>query len=67
MKVVQAWFLAGLSALVGVFAVPAQAALPEGVETAITAAGTDAGLIATAILVVIVGLLAFKLMRRQAH
>lgn len=41
-----------------------QAAVPEAVTTAITTAGTDSVTIATAVLVVIVGIYAFKLMRR---
>ncbi|MBK6279111.1 MAG: hypothetical protein IPF57_13670 [Gammaproteobacteria bacterium] len=50
-----------------VFAVPSFAAVPEGVTTAITAAGTDAGVVAAAMLVVIIGLVAWKLIRRAAH
>lgn len=42
------------------------AAVPAGVETAITGAGTDAGVIGAAVLVVVIGLLAFKYMRGQA-
>ncbi|MBK9467502.1 MAG: hypothetical protein IPO20_05935 [Gammaproteobacteria bacterium] len=49
-----------------VFAVPSFAAVPEGVTTAITAAGTDAGVVAAAMLVVIMVLLP-KLIRRAAH
>ena len=40
------------------------AAVPEGVTTALTAAGTDSITVATSVLVVIVGIFAFKLMRR---
>lgn len=47
--------------------VVAFAAVPEGVTTAIEGAGTDAALVAGAVLVAIIGLLAFKLMRRAAH
>jgi len=42
------------------------AAVPASVTDAITAAGTDAGVIGAAVLVVVVGLLAYKYMRGQA-
>ena len=42
------------------------AAVPATVTDAITAAGTDAGVIGAAVLVVVVGLLAYKYMRGQA-
>lgn len=45
----------------------AHAAVPGGVIEAITEAGTDAGTIGAAILVVMIGILAFRLMRRAAH
>jgi len=44
--------------------VAAFAALPAGVETAITAAGTDAATMAGAILVVLIGIVAFKYLRK---
>lgn len=44
--------------------VAAFAALPAGVETAITAAGTDAAIMAGAILVVLIGIVAFKYLRK---
>jgi len=42
----------------------AVAAVPEGITTAITTAGTDANTVAGAVLIVIVGIFAIKLMRR---
>lgn len=48
----------------GVVAVPAFAAVPEGVTTAITTAQTDAVTVASAVLVAIVALFGFRLMRR---
>ena len=45
-------------------AVPAFAAVPEGVTTAITTAQTDAVTVASAVLVAIVALFGFRLMRR---
>lgn len=44
----------------------ALAAVPVAVTDAITGAGTDAGVIGAAVLVVVVGLLAYKYMRGQA-
>lgn len=41
-----------------------QAAVPADVTTAITGAGTDAAVIGGAVLVVIVGIAAFKWLRR---
>lgn len=53
--------LAGLGGAIGAaFAEP-----PAAVNTAITGAGTDAAAVASAILVAVVGLLAFKYMRSQ--
>lgn len=40
------------------------AALPTGVETAIEAAGTDAALVGGLVLVVLVGIMAFKWIRK---
>jgi uncharacterized membrane protein len=40
------------------------AALPAGVETAISAAGTDAALVGGLVLVVLVGIMAFKWIRK---
>ena len=40
------------------------AALDAGVETAITGAGTDAAIVGGAVLVVIVGIMAFKWIRK---
>lgn len=42
----------------------AQAAVPESVTTAITTAGTDAATVGAAVLVVIVGIAAFKFLRK---
>ncbi len=50
----------------GLAATNAFAAVPEAVTTAITEAGTDAKTVAGAVLVVVVGLLAFRYMRREA-
>lgn len=44
----------------------ASAALPEAVTEKLTEAGTDAALLGGAVLLVIVGISAFKLMRRAA-
>lgn len=53
------------SALVLAVTVPsAFAALPEGVTSAITAAGTDGAIVGGAVLVVIIGIAAFKFIRR---
>lgn len=53
-------------ALPAVLALPvaAHAEVPAAVTTAITTAGTDAGVIGAAVLVVLVGIAAFKWMRR---
>ena len=56
-----------LFALLSFSPLAAFAAVPTGVTDAITTAGTDAGVIAAAVLVVIVGLVGFSLMRKQAH
>lgn len=56
-------FFAGLSAVV---AGSAMAEVPTSVTTAITGAGTDAATVAAAALVAVVGLLAFRWMRREA-
>lgn len=45
----------------------AHAAVPAGVLTEITTAGTDMGTVAAAVFVVVIGLLGFRLMRRAAH
>lgn len=42
----------------------AHAALPSGVESALTTAGDDAKLVGVAVFVVLVGIFAIKLMRR---
>lgn len=42
------------------------AAVPTEVSTAITSAGADAVTVASAVLIVVVGLLAFRYMRREA-
>jgi len=55
--------IAALSAL-GAYGSSASAALPESVTTAITTAGTDAATLGGAVLVVIVGIVAFKYLRR---
>ena len=44
--------------------VAAFAELPAAVTTAITAAGTDAGVMGGAILVVLIGIVAFKYLRK---
>lgn len=56
-------FSAATTAAFGLMA-SAQAAVPEAVTTAITAAGTDASTIGGAVLVVIVGIFAFKWLRK---
>lgn len=45
----------------------AMAAVPENVTTALTGAGTDAATVAGVVLVAVVGLVAFRWMRREAH
>lgn len=45
-------------------AAAASAAVPESVTTALTGAGTDAATIGGAVLVVLVGIAAFKYMRK---
>lgn len=42
----------------------AHAALPEGVDAALTSAGADAKAVGVAVFVVLVGIFAIKLMRR---
>lgn len=55
----------GASAAIGLLSVQqVQAALPAGVETAISAAGTDAALVGGLVLVVLVGIMAFKWIRK---
>jgi len=56
------------ASIAGLFVVTgsAIAAVPAGVTNAIEGAGTDAIAVATAVLVVVVGLLAFRYMRREA-
>lgn len=53
--------LVGASSLA---AASAQAEVPAAVTTAITTAGTDAAVIGAAVLVVLIGIAAFKMMRR---
>lgn len=48
------------------FVTNAMAAVPASVSTAITDAGADAATVAGAVLVVIVGLLGFHYMKREA-
>ncbi len=60
MKQLKALFVAGSSLVAG----SAFAAVPAEVTTAMTDAGTDAAVIGGAVLVVIVGIAAFKYMRR---
>lgn len=55
--------LAVVSAL-SAAAASAQAALPSGIDTAISTSGTDANTVAAAVFVVIVGIFAIKLLRR---
>jgi len=50
--------------LVALLPVAAFAAIPADVTTAITAAGTDAGTMGAAILVVLIGIVAFKYLRK---
>ena len=56
----RAALLSPLALLVG----QVHAAVPAGVTSAITEAGTDAATVGAAVLVVIVGIAAFKYMRR---
>lgn len=60
MKQLKALFVAGSAFATG----SAFAAVPAEVTTAISDAGTDAAVIGGAVLVVIVGIAAFKYMRR---
>lgn len=60
MKKIKALFVAGSV----VVASAAQAAVPAGVTAAIETAGTDATTIGGAVLIVMVGISAFKYMRR---
>ncbi|MCQ4285803.1 major capsid protein [Pseudomonas stutzeri] len=60
MKQLKALFVAGSALVAG----SAFAAVPAEVTTAMTEAGTDAAVIGGAVLVVIVGIAAFKYMRR---
>jgi len=60
MQKLKALFAAGSTLVAG----SAFAAVPTEVTTAITEAGTDAAVIGGAVLVVIVGIAAFKYMRR---
>lgn len=55
-----------LAAYVAPFALvgAAHAAVPEAVTTAISTGGVDAGTVAAAVLVAIIGIFAIKLMRR---
>lgn len=53
--------------LVSVAPLSAFAAVPAAVSTSVTDAGTDAATIAGLVLVAIIGLLAFKLMRKGAQ
>lgn len=55
---------AGVVAGAGLLATQAMAEVPAAVNTAITDAGTDAAVIGGLVLVVIVGIAAFKYMRR---
>ncbi len=61
MNKIKALFVAG-SVLV---ASAVQAAVPAGVTTAIETAGTDASTIGGGVLIVLVGIAAFKYMRRS--
>ena len=45
----------------------AMAAVPANVTTALTDAGTDAATVAGVVLIAVVGLVAFRWMRREAH
>ena len=58
--------LKGLLASAGLVSVQAYAAVPVAVSTAITDAGADAATVAGAAFVAILGLLAFRWMRREA-
>lgn len=60
MKKIKALFVAGSV----VVASAVQAAVPAGVTAAIETAGTDATTIGGAVLIVMVGIAAFKYMRR---
>lgn len=46
------------------FGIAANAAVPADVTTAITGAGTDAATVGAAVLVVLVGIVAFKWLRK---
>lgn len=54
----------GLPGALGLAAVNSYAALPTGVDTAISDAGTDGKTLAVAVLVALIGIFAVKLMRR---
>lgn len=58
---------AGLPVAFGSIALPAFAAVPESVTTAITAAQTDAVTVAGLMIGVVAALLAFKYIRSQMH
>jgi len=60
MQKLKALFAAGSTVVAG----SAFAAVPTGVTEAITEAGTDAAVIGGAVLVVLIGIAAFKYMRR---
>lgn len=60
MQKIKALFVVGSTVAAG----SAFAAVPAEVTTAITGAGTDAAVIGGAVLVVIIGIAAFKFMRR---
>ncbi len=64
MKIRKSQLAATIAAGFSVVAGSAFAAVPTEVTTAITEAGTDAAVIGGAVLVVIVGIVAFKYMRR---
>ena len=61
MKKIKALFAVGV--LSG-FAATANAALPPGVTDAIDTAGTDAAVVGGAVLVVLIGIAAFKYIRK---
>lgn len=62
MKQLMKLFVAG-AAVAGI-SIQAHAELPAGVNTAITSAGTDAATVGGLVLVVIIGIAAFKYIRR---
>lgn len=55
------------TASLGLLAGNAMAAVPTSVSAALTDAGADAATVAGVVLIAVVGLVAFRWMRREAH